>query len=195
MTDTHSDSDLLRRAGDGDASARDELLHRHRPRLRKLVALRLDRRLIARVDPSDVVQDTFADATRKLAAYLNRRPLPFYPWLRQLALERMKRLHREHVRAAKRSVTREACALASLPDDSALELIDQLRRSGSSVGSRLRREELRSCLRSALDRLSPADREVLVLRHIEQLNTAEVAAILNITESAVKMRFLRAVER
>jgi RNA polymerase sigma-70 factor, ECF subfamily len=195
MTDTFSDSDLLRRAGDGDASARDELLHRHRPRLRKLVALRLDHRLAARVDPSDVVQETLAEAARKLANYLHQRPLPFYPWLRQLALERVARLHREHVQVGKRSVLREECAFGSLPDESALEMIDRLRRSGSSVGSRLRREELRRCLQAALERLKPADREVLVLRHIEQLDTAEVAAVLGLSESAVKMRHMRAVDR
>src|SRR5262245_23818472 len=107
MTVTQSDTDLLRRAGDGDPSARDELLRRHRPRLRQLVTLRMAPRLSARVDPSDVVQETLAEASGKLAVYLRQRPLPFYPWLRQLALERLTRLYREHVRAGKRSVLRE----------------------------------------------------------------------------------------
>jgi RNA polymerase sigma-70 factor (ECF subfamily) len=195
MTETRSETDLLRRAEGGDPAARDELLRRHRPRLRQLVALRLDRRLAARIDPSDVVQEALAEAARKLAAYLRQRPLPFYPWLRRLALERVNRLYREHVRAGKRSVLREECAFGPLPDESALELIDRLRRSGSSVGSRLRREELRAYLQAALDRLTPADREVLVLRHVEQMDTGEVAAVLGITESAVKMRHLRAVDR
>jgi RNA polymerase sigma-70 factor (ECF subfamily) len=195
MTQAQSDADLLRRAGGGDPAARDELLQRHRPRLRQLVALRLAPRLAARIDPSDVVQEALAEAFGKLAAYLRQRPLPFYPWLRQLALERLARLHREHVRAGKRSVLREAGSFGPLPDDSALELIDRLRRPGSSVGSRLRREEQRSCLQAALGRLSPADREVLVLRHVEQLDTGEVAAVLGLSESAVKMRHLRAIDR
>jgi len=195
MTDLQSDSDLLSRAGDGDPAARDELLKRHRARLRQLVSLRLDRRLAARVDPSDVVQETLAEAARKLATYMRQRPVPFYPWLRQLALERMTRLYREHVRTGKRTVLREAGPLASLPDDSALDLIDRLRRSGSSVGSRLRHEELRSRLHAALARLSSADREILLLRHVEQLDTVEAAAVLGIGESAAKMRHLRAVDR
>ena len=86
MSVTRSDSELLHRAGDGDPAARDQLLQRHRPRLRRLVMLRLDRRLMARVDPSDVVQETLAEAARKLPAYVRLRPLPFYPWMRQLAL-------------------------------------------------------------------------------------------------------------
>src|SRR5262245_15556504 len=85
MTVPQPDTDLLRRAGQGDPAARDELLRRYRPRLRQLVALRLDPRLAARIDPSDVVQETLAEASGKLAAYLRQQPLPFYPWLRQLA--------------------------------------------------------------------------------------------------------------
>ena len=196
MTAPHPDTDLLlRRAAQGDPAARDDLLQRHRPRLRHLVALRLDRRLAVRVDPSDVVQETLVEAARKLPAYLRVRPLPFYPWLRQLALERVARLYREHVRAGKRSVLREEVPLGAIPDESANELFDRVQRSGSSVGSRLRREELRACLGAALARLSESDREVLALRHIEQLDTREAAAVLGVTESAVKMRHLRALDR
>jgi RNA polymerase sigma-70 factor (ECF subfamily) len=196
MTAPQPDTDLLLwRAGEGDPAARDELLRRHRPRLRQLVALRLDRRLAARLDPSDVVQESLAEAARKLPVYLRLRPLPFYPWLRRLTLERVARLYREHVRAGKRSVLREEVPLGALSDESTLELIDRVRRSGSSAGSRLRREELRAYLRAALDRLGEADREILVLRHVEQLDTRETAAVLGVSESAVKMRHLRALDR
>src|SRR5262245_10496003 len=182
MTEADPDTDLLlRRAGEGDASAGDRVLERHRPRLRQMVALRMDRRICARVDPSDVVQETLTEASRKLAVYLRQRPLPFYPWLRQLALERVARVYRKHVRAGKRSVLREECPLGSLPDESALQLIDRLRRSGSSVGSRLRREEARKRLGAALSRLSETDREVLVLRHLEQLDSRETSAVLGIS--------------
>src|SRR5947209_378094 len=99
--------DLLRRAAAGEIAARERLLARHRDRLRQAVALRLDRRLAARVDPSDVVQEAMADAAHKFSDYLRRRPLPFYPWLRQLALERLIELHRRHIQAQKRSVMRE----------------------------------------------------------------------------------------
>src|SRR5205823_9047828 len=107
----------------GDESAGHELLARHRDRLRRMVALRLDRRLAARLDPSDVVQEALADAARKLPAYLRDRPLPFYPWLRRLAWERLVKLHQRHVGAGRRSVTREEPP--ELPEGSALELAER----------------------------------------------------------------------
>ena len=99
--------DLLVQASAGDGVARDRLLARHRIRLRNMIAWRLDRRLAARVDPSDVVQEVLVEADGKLDRYLRDRPIPFYPWLRELACERLLTLHRRHVQAAKRSVRRE----------------------------------------------------------------------------------------
>jgi WD40 repeat protein/serine/threonine protein kinase len=99
---------LLERAGSGDAAARQQLFTRHRDRLRRLVALRLDRRLAARVDPSDIVQESLAEAHQRLTDYLRDRPLPFYAWLRQFAWERVAKQYERHVRVQRRSVTREA---------------------------------------------------------------------------------------
>jgi RNA polymerase sigma-70 factor (ECF subfamily) len=186
---------LLRQAGQGDAAARDHLLARHRPQLREAVAVRLDRRLAPRVDPSDVVQETLAEAARRLPDYLRDRPLPFYPWLRQLALDRVIDLHRHHVRAGKRSVEREECSLPPLPDESAAALAQRLFGRGSSPSARLQRREVAARVQSALLQLSERDREMLVLRHLEQLPTRDVAAVLGLSESAVKMRLLRALER
>jgi RNA polymerase sigma-70 factor (ECF subfamily) len=183
---------LLNRAASGDGSARQLLLDRYRRRLRRMIAVRLDRRVAARVDPSDVVQEALADAGRKLDGYLRVRPLPFYPWLRQLAWERLVKLHRRHM-AGKRDVGREAPG--ELPEESALELAERLACPGTGPQARLLKEELRQRVRTALDRLAAADRELLVLRHAEQLSTKEAAAVLGITESAVKSRHLRALER
>src|SRR5262245_42620975 len=123
MTPAPTDTDaLLAAAAGGDADARGRLLARHRDRLARMVACRLDRRLAARVDPSDVVQEVLAEADRKLDRYLRDRPLPFYPWLRQLAWEQLATLHRRHVRAGKRSVRREQPDLLALPDESAADL-------------------------------------------------------------------------
>ncbi len=84
---------LVGQARDGDPHARELLLDHCRSRLRRMVAARLDPRLAARVDPSDVVQETLAEADRKLDAYLRDIPLPFFPWLRRLAWERLAKLH------------------------------------------------------------------------------------------------------
>jgi RNA polymerase sigma-70 factor (ECF subfamily) len=186
---------LLQLASQSDKAARQELLVRHRQRLRHMIALRMDRRLSARIDPSDVVQETLAEAVQQLSDYLRHRPLPFYPWLRQLAWERLIGLHRQHIQAQKRSVRREERWAPALPDDSILELATRLLARGSSPSARMRRAELRDRVRFALGQLSENDREVLVLRHLEQLAVPEIAAVLGITSGAVCTRHLRALDR
>jgi RNA polymerase sigma-70 factor, ECF subfamily len=187
--------ELIAKARGGDVQARQQLLVRHQKRLQRMVAMRMDRRLRARVDASDVVQDALADAAGKLSDYLRRRPLPFYPWLRQLAWEKLIDLHRRHVRAGKRSVSREEPGVLDLPDDSAAELASRIVDVASSPSKHLLREELRARVQTALGNLAAPDREVLVLRHVEQLSVKEVAAVLGISEAAVKTRHFRALER
>jgi RNA polymerase sigma-70 factor (ECF subfamily) len=118
--------ELIEQASRGDATALPHLLVRHRGRLRKMVAVRLDRRLAARVDPSDVVQEALAEATQHFAEYLRTRPLPFSAWLRQFAWQRLVKLHRHHIRAQKRSVSREEALSMPLPDDSVVRLARRL---------------------------------------------------------------------
>jgi RNA polymerase sigma-70 factor (ECF subfamily) len=185
--------ELLDRSAAGDEHAREQLLDRHRRRLRRMVAVRMDPRLAARVDPSDVVQEALADAARKLDAYLRDRPLPFYPWLRQLVWERLIQQLRRHLHARRRSVSREEPP--ALPEGSVIELAERLFARGSSPSRRARLSELRDTVRRALAALPDRDREVLVLRYLEGLSTAEAAAVLGITEGAVKVRHVRAIER
>jgi RNA polymerase sigma-70 factor (ECF subfamily) len=186
---------LIERAEHGDLAAQEQLLVRHRKRLRQMIALRMDRRLAARLDPSDVVQETLAEAVQQLSDYFRNRPLPFYPWLRQLACDRLAELHRRHIQAGKRTVTREQRWTPLLPDESVLELAGRLLARGSSPSARLRRQEVCDRVQAALAQLAEHDREVLVLRHLEQLSTREIAAVLGITEGAVYARHLRALER
>jgi RNA polymerase sigma-70 factor (ECF subfamily) len=186
---------LLDMASQGDLAARQQLLVRHRNRLRQMVRVRLDRRLAARVDPSDVVQEALADAAAKLSDYLRHRPLPFYPWLRRLAWERLIQLHRRHIRARRRSVTREELGAPALPDESAAALAHKLVHCASSPSQHLIKQELHQRVRAALAQLEERDREVLVLRYLEELSVREIAATLGIGEGAVKMRHLRAVDR
>ena len=185
--------ELLRRTGAGDPSARQQLLARHRDRLRRMVAVRLDPRLAARVDPSDVVQEAMVDAARKLDGYLRDRPLPFYPWLRRLAWERLVKMHQRHVGAGRRSVTREEPP--ELPEGSALELAERLLTVDTGPEDAALKAELRQRVRTALERLAATDREVLVLRYLEELSVAEIAAVLDLGESAVYARHLRALKR
>jgi RNA polymerase sigma-70 factor, ECF subfamily len=187
--------ELLKRAAQGDRSAVDTLFDQHRDRLRAMVRLRMDSRLAARMDPSDVVQEALLEAVGKLPEYLAKRPVPFYPWLRRLAWEKLVKLHQRHRDAGKRSVLREEVVALELPDDSALNLARRLAASGSSPSQQLVHQELCERVRSALARLPVGEREVLVLRYLEELPTVEVAAVLHISEGAVKMRHRRALER
>src|SRR5262245_11364162 len=158
-----------------------------------MVVVRIDPRLAACVDPSDVIQETLAGAARRLPEYLRDRPLPFYPWLWRLAWDHLAELHRRHVRARSRSVEREEPP--ALPDRSALDLADRLVGRGSNPSARLQREERRQRVRAALETLSERDREVLVLRQLEQMPPREIAAVLGISEGAVSVRHLRALRR
>jgi RNA polymerase sigma-70 factor (ECF subfamily) len=186
--------ELLERSGRGDSTAREELLVRHRARLRRMVSVRLDPRLAPRIDPSDIVQDVLVDAAVHLDEYLRRRPLPFYPWLRQFAWERVAKAHRNHIHSQRRSIAREEPDLP-LPDESARHLARQFLAIGTSPSRRLIRREQHDRLRAALAELGPLDREVLVMRHLEQMETPEIAAALGISEGAVRNRQYRALMR
>ena len=143
-TDSTSDSNaLILAVAHGDREARQILLSRHRERLRRMVAVRMDYRLASRIDPSDVVQEALIDADRLLDAYLRNPPLPFYPWLRQFAWQRLRHLHRHHIGAHRRSVTREEPWEMPLPDHSAIDLARRLLAGGTSPSRHLIREEMR----------------------------------------------------
>ena len=184
---------LLELACRGDSAARQQLLIRHQDRLRRMVALRVDRRMAARIDPSDIVQESLAEAHQHLSEYIRDRPLPFYAWLRQFAWERVAKQYERHVRAQRRSVTREEAP--PLPDESVMQLAHRLIASATSPSRHLVREELRERVRTALGCLKPNDREVLVLRYLEGLSNAEAAAVMGLAESTAGMRHLRALER
>jgi RNA polymerase sigma-70 factor (ECF subfamily) len=196
MTSDHGEiGGLIGKARQGDPAARQRLLDWHRARLKRMVAVRLDRRLSARIDDSDVVQEALAEADRALDEYLRDPPMPLYPWLRRFAWDRLLKLHRFHVGARRRSIAREESVAPPLPDDSVRYLVDRLAGSETSPSGRLIREERRASVRAALDAMAAADREVLVLRHLEQLSFEEIAAVLGLGVSAVKMRHLRALAR
>jgi RNA polymerase sigma-70 factor (ECF subfamily) len=192
--DDETDS-LLRRAGLGDDAAWHQLLSRNLSRLKRMVAVRMNHRLAPRCDPSDVVQQTLIVAFEELPAYIRNPPLPFYPWLRQLAWKRLNDLHEKHIQAQRRSLLREQPPDWHLADGSMLALADRLVSSGTSPSGRTMRAELRARVQNALAALPGRDREIVVMRHIEGLSIKEIAAILGIREGAVKMRRQRALQR
>ena len=173
----------------------ERLFATHRGRLKRMVALRMDRRIRARTDPSDVVQDAMLAAHAKLAAYLREQPVLFYPWLRQIAWEQLIQHTRRHLGAAARTVLREEELEPGLSDASAALLSRRLADSLSGPESQLQNGEQRARIKSTLERLSPEHREVLVLRFLEELSLAEVAAVLGLREPAVRGRQFRAIQR
>jgi RNA polymerase sigma-70 factor (ECF subfamily) len=195
MTDVRPpDSDeLLRRVERGDGSAITPLLERHRDRLRRMLNVHMDPRVRRRVDPSDVIQEALLDASQRLPQYARERPIPFYPWLRNIAWERLLDVQKAHLKRSKRTLRREQNVV--LTDDSLEALARQLIDTGTNPPDRILRSELRQRIRTAVDQLAEDDRQVLVLRHLEQLPVRDIAAVLGLSESAIKMRCLRALTR
>jgi RNA polymerase sigma-70 factor (ECF subfamily) len=182
---------LLERAQAGEPGAPDQLLARHRPFLRQVVELRLDLRLRARVDPSDVVQEAQVDAFRRLPDFLRRRPMPFRLWLRKTAQERLLKVRRRHLEAGRRAVGREV----PLPSQSSLVLGQQLLASGSTPSQHLDRAEMARRVSLAVARLPEADREVLLMRNFEGLSNQEIGYLLGLAPAAVSKRHGRGLLR
>jgi len=187
---------LIARAGAGDAVAVGELFARHRGRLRRMVDVRLDHRLRPRVDPSDVVQDGFADALARLPEYLGAPALPFFLWLRLVVGERLLKTHRHHLGAHMRDAARDVSLYrGALPAASSAALAAHLLgRHTSPTRAAVRAERLLR-VQDALNALDPIDREVVSLRHFEELTHAEAARALGIEEAAAAKRYIRAIKR
>ena len=189
--DSRETQALLEQVAGGDEEAYARLLERHRPRLLDFVDAHLDPQLRARLDASDVVQETQIEALRLLPDYVRRRPMPFRLWLRKTAYQRLLMLRRKHVNAARRSVGREV----PLPDRSSLLLAQRLIAPSDSPSAHLHREELAERMRQALAQLSQADREVLLMRHYEDMSYDEMGCILGVEPASARKRTGRALVR
>jgi RNA polymerase sigma-70 factor, ECF subfamily len=185
--------ELLKCARDGDQSAFEELFKRHRARLQKAIAVRIDRRLAARADASDVLQETYLEAFRRLPRYLEREKMPFYLWLHWIAREKVLALHRRHLGAEKRAVTYEAPLLPT--DSSAVFVSGVIAGREPSPSQVLAKTELAERLRLALGQLENDERDLILWRHFEQLSARETAELLQISEAAAAKRYIRALEK
>jgi RNA polymerase sigma-70 factor (ECF subfamily) len=187
---------LLEEARCGDSEAVERLLTVHREPLRRLIGLRLDPALAARVDASDIVQDVLLEAHRRLQEYLKNPTMPFHLWLRHIAKDHIIDAHRRHRQAQRRSLDREQPIVpAVLADHSSYELAGQLIDPELTPASEAIRRELQRRLDAAIADLDEDDREIILLRHREQLANQDVARALGLSEAAASMRYLRAVRR
>jgi RNA polymerase sigma-70 factor (ECF subfamily) len=193
MSDDPSETrELLERARRDDPTALPELFARHQAELRQAVALRLDRRLAARVGVSDVLQDTYLEALRRLPDYLAQPALPFGLWLRWLAREQLLTAHRRHLLADRRAAGREG---PPLPPDSSSVFVGALLGKGPSPSQAVAAAEAAQKLRVALDQLDDDERDLILWRHFEHLPNHEIARLLAISDAAASKRYVRALER
>jgi RNA polymerase sigma-70 factor (ECF subfamily) len=190
-TDPSETEHLLQQVRQGNRQSFEQLLAQHRPYLRQLVELRLDPRLRPRVDPSDVVQEAQMEAVRRLDAYLERAPMPFRLWLRQLAYDRLVMMHRRHLKAARRARGLEI----GLPEQSSLLLAQQLLAADPTPSQKLNQQELARIVHQAVAQLPDADREVLLMRTFEGLSFDEVGYLLGIDPATARKRHGRALLR
>ncbi len=188
---------LLERARASDKEAAEKLWERFRPALRRMIGLRLDQALARRVDASDVVQDVLMKANQRLGEYLDNPAMPFHLWLRQIARDQMIDAHRRHRVSGKRSIDREqGIHLGSAWDDrSSLDLAQELQDAALTPAAEALRRELEQRFEAALHDLDDDDREIIVLRHHEQLSNIEASVVLGLSQPAAGMRYLRALKR
>jgi RNA polymerase sigma-70 factor, ECF subfamily len=187
---------LVERIRGGDRRALADLFQRHRDRLRRMVELRMDSRLHGRVDASDVIQDGFLDVAKRVESYLSDPRLPVFLWLRLVVGDRLAMVHRQHLGTKMRDVAQEVSLYrGALPQTSSAALASMLLgRLTSPSHAAIRAEQILQ-VQEAINSLDPLDREVVALRHFEQLSRAETALVLGITEEAGAKRYIRALKK
>lgn len=199
MDDVNNDREtarLLSRAIEGDGDAWQRLLTQHHERLRRMVAVRLDVRVRGRIDPSDIIQEARLDAIRRIGEYVASPSVPFFVWLRFLTAQRLAEQHRRHLGTDARDIDREArLGKSGMVATSAIGLAECLVESDPTPCEVAIREERRRRLTDAFGKLDAEDREVLALRHYEQLSNNELAAELGVDPSAASKRHARALIR
>lgn len=183
-------------AQSADPKALGEVWDRYRERLRRVVRLRLDRRLQGRVDPSDVLQEAFLDFQARARDYLRQPEMPFFLWLRFLTGQRLQLIHRHHLGTQMRDAGREvSLQRGAMPQATSVSLAAQLLGRFTSVTQAVQRAEMQVILQEAINAMDPLDREILALRHFEELSNEETAQVLGIKPSAASSRHVRALKR
>jgi RNA polymerase sigma-70 factor (ECF subfamily) len=187
---------LIERAKEGNPDAVESLLDRHRDALRRMIQLRLDQKIQRRVDVSDVVQEVLIEAKRRLKDYLDNPAMAFHLWVRQIAKDRIIDAHRRHRVSAKRSIDREQALIVPGDNDhSTMELAGKLCDPSLTPAAAATQREIAKQVELAIGMLPDVDREIILMRHYEQLSNQDIAAVLQLSEPAASMRYLRALRR
>jgi RNA polymerase sigma-70 factor, ECF subfamily len=194
--DASDTGDLLQRAAHGDEQAFHDLFARYHDRLKRMVHLRLSRRLQGRVDDSDVLQEAYLDVARRLPEYVQQPGVPFYLWLRHLTGLKLTEIHRRHLGTQLRDADREVTLhRGGLPEADSVSLAAQLLGKLTTPSQAAIKAETRLYVQEALNSMDAIDREVLALKHFEQLSTSEIAEVLGLSKAGAGSRYLRAIKR
>jgi RNA polymerase sigma-70 factor, ECF subfamily len=194
--DSRDEIDLLSLAAAGDEEAARELYSHYRVRLKRMVHLRLSRRLQGRVDDSDVLQESYLEISKRLPEYVRDPKLPFFLWLRHMTGLKLKEVHRRHLGTQSRDADREiSLHRGGLPEADSISLAVQLLGHLTTPSQAAMKAEVRLLVQDALTSMDPIDREVLALKHFEQLSTSEIAEVLGLSKAGAGSRYLRAIKR
>jgi len=196
MNESSETTDLLQRAVAGDEPALRELFTRYRERLKRMVRLRLSRRLQGRLDESDVLQEAYLEVSKRLAEYVAQPEVPFFLWLRHMTGLKLTELHRHHLGTQMRAADREVTLhRGALPEADSVSLAALLIGTLTTPSQAAIKAETRMLVQEALNNMDPVDREVLALKHFEQLSTSEIAQVLGMSKAGAGSRYLRAIKR
>ena len=169
--------------------------NRVQPRLKRIVHFRLDYRLNGRVSESDVIQETYVRAARRLDSYLEKEDMPFFVWLRLEINQKLHEIHRHHFGAEMRDVRKEFKVGANNSEKTSMALAAHIVAQMTSPSRLVERAEQIAMLEATLNEMNELDREVIALRHFEELSNLETAKVLNIQPDAASKRYLRALKR
>lgn len=187
---------LLQLAAAGDDQAMRELFTHYRDRLKRMVRLRLSRRMQGRVDDSDVLQESFLEVSKRLNEYVREPRLSFYLWLRHMTGLKLQEIHRRHLGTQMRDADREVTLhRGGLPEADSASLAAQLLGKLTTPSQAAIKAEMRLRVQEALNGMDPVDREILALKHFEQLTTSEIAQVLDLSKAGAGSRYLRAIKR
>lgn len=194
-TQEQDENDLIQKAQNGDLEALAQVFEINRERLKRMIRMRMSERVRPRVAVSDVLQEAYVDLAQQLGNYAKDPKLPFFLWMRRITGLRLAKVHREHLGQKIRDVNRERRLDVAIPDASAVYMANQLAGQFTTVSEKAMRNENELRMQAAIEQVSETDREILAMRHVEQLTNSEIAVLLEISESAATNRYVRAIRK
>ena len=194
-TREQDENDLIQKAQNGDLEALAQVFEINRERLKRMIRMRMSERVRPRVAASDVLQEAYVDLAQQLGNYAKDPKLPFFLWMRRVTGQRLAKVHRAHLGQKIRNVNRERRLDVAIPDASAVYMANQLSGHFTSVSEKAMRSENELRMQAAIEQVSETDREILAMRHVEQLTNSEIAVLLEISESAATNRYVRAIRK